>query len=587
MPVPTNPDKSQRFSLMQIFLSSNFPMRSRNHLKQLGLLSVGCLSALVMALPTRAAERISFIYTPFQASLSVRSLEEFAKTGQVNPDLAFYFRLAKADEATKAKFREALTKRPTINPILPSRFFYSEMGEDILNRMGRFIAMPRGINGKYALRSALILASLDPEGLTFLNLLRKYPTDVWIDVENVLPLARAVDQVVQATNFFTAQVKQEAAQETAKSAPVDFSQMPDLRQPGSFGVDQQQRWQLTDASRNRSFYVDVYRPQRWRSGKTPVVIMSHGLGSRPEDFAESAKHLASYGYVVALPQHPGSDFQQVQDLVKGLSQQVFLTSEFINRPQDISFVIDELERRNASEFAGQLNLQAVGVMGHSFGGYGAMAVAGATIDFDFLQQACDRLIYLNTSLLLQCRALSLPRQPYNFRDKRVAAVYAANPANFNIFGPQGLAQIQIPVLIAAGTYDPATPAVFEQAGSFLYLTTPDKYLALMEGQVHIDLSQLDGGITEVIDSIPGLTLPTPDLIQDYANALQVAFFEVHLVGTPEFRPYLQSAYAGYLSRDQEFKLFLITAASNQALKQAFTEWAARNPPINPPRGAKP
>lgn len=44
-------------------------------------------------------------------------------------------------------------------------------------------------------------------------------------------------------------------------------------------------------------------------------------------------------------------------------------------------MIDELERRNPSQFEGRLDLQNVGVPGHSFGGYGALAVAGAVIDF--------------------------------------------------------------------------------------------------------------------------------------------------------------------------------------------------------------
>lgn len=550
-----------------------------HYLQRLALVGVGCLSALFTALPTPAAERISFIYGPFQDSLSVQSLEEFAKTGQVNPDLAFYFKLAKASEATKAKFRQALVKRPEIDPILPSRFFYSDIGEDILKRMGRFIAMPRGLNGKYALRSALILSALDPDGLTLLNVLRKYPTDVWIDVKNVLILTKTIDRVVQATQYFTDEVQQAAAKESANSAPVDFSQLPDLRQPGPYGVAAKQRWQLTDASRNRSFYVDVYRPQRWRAGKTPVLVISHGLSSRPEDFAERAKHLASYGYVVALPQHPGSDHEQAQKLKLGLSQQVFLTSEFIDRPRDISYVIDELERRNASEFAGQLNLQSVGVAGHSFGGYTALAVAGATIDFDFLQQECNRLAYPNTSLLLECQALSLPRQAYNFRDPRVTTVFAANPVNYSIFGPKGLAQIQIPVMIASGSYDPAAPAVFEQARSFPALTTPIKYLVLAEGQAHVDLSQLDAGVTQTIDSVSGLTLPSPDLIHEYANALILPFFEVQLVGNADYRPYLQSSYADYLSRDQKFKVFLISAASDPALKQAIADWQAKHPPI--------
>lgn len=564
--------------------TSYFSFRFRRHLKQLGLLGMGCLSALLTALPTTAAERISFVYGPFYKSLSIESLEEFAATGEVNPDLAFYFRIANVDDAAKAEFRAALVKRSEMDPLLPSQVFYSEIGEDILTRLGRYIEIPRGINGMYALRSALILSSLDEEGLSLLNVLRNYPTDIWVNVENILVLKRTVDRVIRATTYFTDQIKQESNHESANSTPVDFSQLPDLRQLGPFGVEQQ-RWQLTDASRNRQFYVDVYRPQRWRTGQTPVVIFSHGLSSRPEDFARQAEHMASYGYVVAVPQHPGSDHQQAQNLRMGLSQQVFLTSEFIDRPRDISYVIDELERRNAAEFAGQLNLESVGVGGHSFGGYTVLAVAGATIDFDFLEQECKRLAYPNTSLLLECRALSLPRQPYDFRDQRVTTVFAANPVNYSIFGPQGLAKIQIPVMIGSGNYDPAAPAVFEQARSFPALTTPIKYLALAEGQAHVDFSQLDAGVTQAIDSVARLSLPAPDLIHDYGDSLRLAFFEVHLVDNPDYRPYLQSAYAAYLSRDQHFKLLMITAASDLALKQAIAEWQAENPPIALPESS--
>jgi predicted dienelactone hydrolase len=55
---------------------------------------------------------------------------------------------------------------------------------------------------------------------------------------------------------------------------------PILRQRGSFQV-KKEVWNLTDSSRNRSLYVDVYIPQTFRDGKTPVIIFSHGLASRP------------------------------------------------------------------------------------------------------------------------------------------------------------------------------------------------------------------------------------------------------------------------------------------------------------------
>ncbi len=355
----------------------------------------------------------------------------------------------------------------------------------------------------------------------------------------------------------------------AEASPINFANLPDLRQKGSFEVTQQ-RWTLIDKSRNRNFYVDIHRPQSERKNRTPVVIMSHGLGSKPEDFAEGAQNLASHGYVVALPQHIGSDAHQIQALLRGLSREVFLTDEFIDRPLDISYVIDELERRNPTEFKGQLALDRVGVFGHSFGGYTALAVAGAIIDFDYLEQECQvGRGRVNTALLLQCRALGLKRKVYNFRDQRIVAVLAHNPVNRSIFGPQGLNQIQIPVLLGAGSYDPATPFIFEQLDSFTWLTHPDKYLVLQEGQAHIDISSLDGGISEVLDSIEELTVPETQLLREYTQATLLAFSEIYVANNANYRPYLQSSYLAYLSEGQQFKTYLISEASSEKLIQAI------------------
>ncbi len=293
----------------------------------------------------------------------------------------------------------------------------------------------------------------------------------------------------------------------------------------------------------------------------------------PESFADVAQHLASHGYVVALPQHIGSDAQHQQAFLKGLSRQVFLVDEFINRPLDISYVIDTLERRNLDQYNGRLALDKVGVFGHSFGGYTALAVAGATIDFENLEKECaDRITRINTALRLQCRALNLERKDYNFRDERVVAVLGHNPVNRSIFGPQGLSQIQIPVLMGAGSYDPATPFVFEQLGSFTWLTTPNKYLLLQEGQAHVDVSAMDGGISEVIESVEEVTVPETQLLDDYTNATILAFSEVYVANNEDYRPFLQSSYLEYLSEGQEFKTFLITEASSEKLLDAIEQF---------------
>ena len=126
--------------------------------------------------------------------------------------------------------------------------------------------------------------------------------------------------------------------------------------------------------------------------------------------------------------------------------------------------------------------------------------------------------------------------------------------------------------MGAGSYDPATPFVFEQLESFTWLTTPNKYLAMQEGQAHVDVSAMDGGISEVIESVEELTVPETQLLDDYTNATILAFSEVYVANNEDYRPFLQSSYLEYLSEGQEFKTFLITEASSEKLLDAIKQF---------------
>ena len=535
-------------------------------------LALGAIAITAIMVPVKA-QTLYFLYPPIKEPLRVDSLDLFAQEGIVNKNLGFFLNLAGTSEEAKIKFREALNKSASVEPLMISRFFNSKIGEALLERTGKHIQIDGGRNGKYALRGALVTAAFDEEGLSLINFFRKLPTNIQFDLQEISKTANNTRIIIKATKVFSQEkIPQLSAQETANANPVNFDNLPDLRQKGSFEVNQK-RWHLTDQSRARNFYIDIYQPTRSRAEQTPVAVISHGLGSKPEDFASVAEHLASYGYVIVVPQHIGSDTQQQQAFLQGLSKEIFLTDEFINRPLDISYVIDELERRNNAEFGGKLVLDKVGVFGHSFGGYTALAVAGATIDFDNLEEECaSGLGRINTALLLQCQALDLERQNYNFRDERVVAVIGHNPVNRSIFGPAGLSKIKIPVLMGAGSYDPATPFVFEQLGSFTWLTTPNKYLIMLEGQTHLDLSLIDGGMSEVIESVEELTLPEPQLLQQYAYATLVAFAELYIVNNEDYLPYLQSSYLEYLSQNQDFKAYLISEASSDKLADEIKQF---------------
>jgi predicted dienelactone hydrolase len=420
-------------------------------------------------------------------------------------------------------------------------------------------------------------AAFSSDGLTLLNVLEKLPTNLQIHGEKVLGAAKAGERVIAATEELTTTLRSLTAREAAGQPPLDYASLPDPRQAGPFTV-KKEVWNLVDASRQRAMYVDVYRPEGKEQKLIPVVVFSHGLASRPEDYDEGLQQLASHGYLVAAPQHPGSDTIWLKEMLKGLHKDIFDEQEFINRPRDISFVIDELGRRNQKQFNGKLALGRVGVAGHSFGGYTVLAIAGATIDFDHLQQECDREYGgLNLSLLLECRALNLPRQAYQLQDPRAAAVFAANPVNRSIFGPKGLGRIAIPIVIGSGSYDPAAPAALEQAASFTWLTVPERYWMMVEGQAHVNFTKIDPGIQDAIRSVGDLTLPSQGLIRSYAAGIMVPFMNTYIRQSEADRPFLRSSYAQYLSKDQRFKLSLISGASNPGLLEAIETFRKSHP----------
>jgi predicted dienelactone hydrolase len=391
-----------------------------------------------------------------------------------------------------------------------------------------------------------------------LNLFNLLPTgNVNLEGASLWQLPKEVNLMIRATRFFTAQIAAIAASSMA-TPPQDFSGLVEPRQRGKFTTSHE-KLLITDGDRQRRFYVLLYQPEVEPGSSIPVLIFSHGLGAAPEDFAEIADHLASYGYVVALPQHIGSDRTKTSAANSKDINKIFDYQEFRERPEDIRVVIDELERLNQEKFFGKLDLENVGVAGHSLGGYTALAVAGAEINFDYLREVCNHpLPGINISLFVQCQALNLPEDNYQFRDERVKAIFIKNPLGSAVFSKEGLEKITIPVMILGGNLDHLTPFVFEQLKPFTWLATPDKYLGLAEGQSHTKIPWDELGISELIISLLQLNIVEDSKLDTvYVNPMAIAFFGLHLLGQEEFRPLLTSDYGQHLSEEQLFKFYLL------------------------------
>ncbi|MGK7941359.1 MAG: alpha/beta hydrolase [Crocosphaera sp.] len=531
------------------------------------------ISFFCLSLPGVAAEKINIIWQSLKLTLEVDSLEKFADELIINQELDFYFKTLGLDNEQKETLRKILVTKYPIDGVQLSRFLKTPTGEILLERLGILVSLPGGRNGKYLLRGALVQAALDSEkGFTLINILQHLATDIQLNVDLIQQTLDYQKRLFLATNSLTKNASDISKKKIAESN-LDYTKVPDIRKEGEQGIKAVEIIKLTDKNRERSFDLHIYQPQRWKTGKTPVIIVSHGLGSHPDDFKLLGKQLASYGFLVAIPQHIGSDRQQLESLLNGYSRKLYDLEDFINRPLDISSILDELETRNQREFNNRLELNKVGVIGHSFGGYTALSVAGATWDFNNIKTYCDRQVWeANLSMLLQCETLDLPKKDYNFRDPRVGAIAIINPVNSVVFGPQGLSKIDIPIIIAAGTSDPATPPIIEQIRTFAWVTSQDKYLFIMEGQAHfLNAPDTNTQINSLINLLVNFQDVDDNLFTTYNNAKATAFFQFYIAKDNNYQPYLKPGYWQYIS-DTNYPIYWLDRFAVNALVDTYNRF---------------
>lgn len=156
-------------------------------------------------------------------------------------------------------------------------------------------------------------------------------------------------------------------------------------------------------------------------GQFSLVIISHGSGGSHLLYRTISTYLAKNGYIVAMLEHYGNN--------RNNNQLENTKQNLINRPRHVSLTIDELLTEN--RFGKSISINNIAVIGHSMGGYTALALAGG-----------------------------LPRTREGLKvevssDARVKAIILLAPAAGWFIN--SLQNVTIPILMFCAEHDPITP----------------------------------------------------------------------------------------------------------------------------------
>lgn len=212
-------------------------------------------------------------------------------------------------------------------------------------------------------------------------------------------------------------------------------------------------------------------------GRFPMVVISHGAGGNAGQFGWIASELAQAGFVVVLPNHPGTT-------TRNASAEAAI--RVWERPADVSAVLDEITF-NADAYP-YIDTDRISILGFSAGGYTAMATSGARVDPDLLQSFCDDTDHGMSDCAflahfgVDLHAFDLSPAAQDLRDPRISKAVIIDPGIVETMTAESLAKIDIPMLIInLGDEETIPIGVYARAASELI---PHATYSIVEDAIH-------------------------------------------------------------------------------------------------------
>ena len=281
-----------------------------------------------------------------------------------------------------------------------------------------------------------------------------------------------------------------------------------------------------DGSRNRDLPAKVFYPSD-ATGQFPVVVFSHGLGGTKETYSYLGRHWASHGYVSVHLQHHGIDASAAVAKKGTAKTSVDVLSgaeSLVQRPQDVGFALDQIGRMNKDDpaLSGRLDVQHIGMAGHSLGAFTTLLMAGQVFITPTLEET-------------------------SVADKRItAAIVMSPPVIVRI--PDEMARmyshISIPCLHMTGSRDgmlgEGGPPV-KRRMPFDNIPAPDQYLVMFQGGDHM----IFAGRRVAMPA-----QPKDERFHDLIRMSSTAFWDAYLKGNAEAKAGLaDGGFAAALGED--------------------------------------
>jgi predicted dienelactone hydrolase len=179
------------------------------------------------------------------------------------------------------------------------------------------------------------------------------------------------------------------------------------------------------------YELDIAHEAPVAAGIFPLVLISHGTGGSPLVYRTLAHYLARHGFIVGLPEHPFNN--RNDNTWAGTIQNLEA------RPRHLQLAIDSISTH--PRFSNSVQPDAVAVIGHSMGGYTALALAGGLPTAFPYESPTGQEVVVPT--------------PF---EGRVKALVLLAPATPWFRKPAALRNVKAPILLLEAELDAYTPA---------------------------------------------------------------------------------------------------------------------------------